>query len=108
MTKKILIGLPIVGIIIVGLLFLFNPLLFLHLGSPYKTQEIIYRNKLNKNITIEYQMQDSGAFGYNRRIVKVSKGLIFNSTESIDTSIIDKSKWDRVDEYVNELGLKGG
>ena len=53
-------------------------------------------------------MQDSGAFGYNRRIVKVSKGLIFNSTESIDTSIIDKSKWNRVDEYVNELGLKGG
>ncbi len=108
MTKKTLIWLPIIGIVMIGLLFLFNPFLFWHLGSSYKTQGIIFRNKADKNITIEYQMQDSGAFGYNRRIVKVSNGLLFDSTEAIDTSKIDKSRWDKVDEYVNELRLKGG
>lgn len=86
MSKKILIIIPTVAILIIGLLFLLNPLIFWHIGSPYKTQEIIFRNKSDKNITIEYQMQDSGAFGYNRRIVKVSKGLLFDSTEPIDTS----------------------
>lgn len=108
MKKKILIGLTIIALVIIGLLFLFNPFLFWNLGTSYKTQEIIFRNNSDKHLLIEYQMQDLGAFGYNRRIVKVSKGLIFDSTEEIDTSKIDKSRWDKVDEYVNELELKGG
>jgi hypothetical protein len=107
-AKKTLIGLSIALILTIGLLFLFNSTIFWHIHSPYKTPKIIYRNKKNTNITIEFQMQDSGALGYNRRIVKVTKGIIFNSTEKIDTAQIDKTKWILVNEYVNEMGIKGG
>lgn len=110
MSKKtiIFIGLPLTFIVIIVLFVLFNPVSFWKKSSNYKTQEIIYRNKANKNSTIEFQMQDIGAFGYNRRIVKVTKGIFFDSAILIDTSLIDKSKWNRVDEYKNEIGFKGG
>ena len=107
-NKKILIVLPIALVIIGGLICFFIPSLVWHLGSSFKTQEIIYQHKTDSNVTIEFQMQDSGTFGYNRRIVLVAKGLIFDTTVSIDTTQIDKSEWKRVNQYVNELGLKGG
>ena len=105
---KILGGLITGVALIIGIFFYFNPFLFWGADSPFKTQEIIYRNKENKNVTIEFQLQDIGAFGYNRRIVKVTGGVISNSIEKIDTATIDKTKWDLVNEDVNELNLKGG
>lgn len=94
----------LVGTMFFGIIFMANPFLFF--GSGYKTQEVIYRYKENPNIRIEFQMEDMGAFGYNRRIVKVTPILFFNNTAKIDTTQIDQSKWSRVDEYVNKLGLK--
>lgn len=113
-TKRIsllLIGLTMVFPVFLGGLYLYNPFLIMEillLGSPYKTQTILYQNKKDKNIIIEFQMQDIGALGYNRRVVKVEKGMFFNSAETIDTTKVDKSDWEKVDIDVNELGLKGG
>jgi hypothetical protein len=77
-------------------------------GSGWKTQDILYRNKKNENERIEYQMEDMGAFGYNQRIVRVKKGWLFDSVYPLDTNLINKSDWIQVNEYVNELRIKGG
>lgn len=76
--------------------------------SPWKTQEIIYRSLKDKNHRIEFQMQDAGAFGYNRRLAEVKPFFFFEITDEIDTARIDKKEWLRVEENVNELELKGG
>jgi hypothetical protein len=97
-----------VTIVALLILFLINNPRFVFALSPWKTQDIVYRHLKNKNCRIEYQMQDVGAFGYNKRIVKVETFLFIDFTEEIDTTYLDKSHWQRVEEYVNELELKGG
>jgi hypothetical protein len=74
--------------------------------QPYCTQHIYYRLISNPSVTIELQMQDIGARGYNRRIVKVTPCRVYDSVVLIDTNTIDKKLWKKVDEEVNELGLK--
>ncbi len=102
--KYLLIILGILAIPIIT--FLVNPFLFWHIGSPYKTQTILFKNKKDPTTTIAFQMQDSGAFGYNRRIVKVEKGIIWDSHSDFDTTGIDTTQWKKVDIFVNELELK--
>ncbi len=75
-------------------------------GSGWKTQNILFRNKENSKIRIEFQMEDVGAFGYQRRIVKVEPGLLFDSIDRIDTISLNKADWKQVDELVNEMNLK--
>lgn len=79
-----------------------------YLANSYKTQTILFRNKADKLLQIEFQMKDIGTFGYNKRIVKVRKKIFFNTTEVIDIKSIDSTKWEEVNEPINELGLKGG
>ena len=92
--------------LLTGITFLINPFLFWHIGVPYKTQTIIFKNRKDPLSTIVFQMQDSGAFGYNRRIVKVRQGIIWDSINNIDTSLLNHDNWERVNIDVNELGLK--
>ncbi len=93
-------------LVLLGLLVKSGPLFHL---SSWKTQEILYRSRTHKNHRIELQMRDIGAFGYHRRIVEVKPFLFFDLPSEIDTAGINKKKnWYRVDEYVNELELKGG
>ena len=51
-------------------------------------------------------MQDIGAFGYNKRIVKVKKGFLWDSQSSFDTVNIDTTEWKFVNNFVNELEIK--
>ena len=64
--------------------------------------KVLFRNKLNKNITINEQIYDVGAFGYGkRRIVKINATLKYIlSVENIDTTKINKVEWN----FVNENG----
>src|SRR5690348_316116 len=101
-------GLILGGIIIlVALAITIQPSLLFAL-SAWKTQEILFRNQLNKDHRIELQMQDQGALGYNRRIVEVNPMLFIDKITEIDTTGINMQEWQQVDEYVNELELKGG
>ena len=59
--------------LIIGIAVFINPFAFF--GGPWQTQEVIFVKKTDPQIQIEFQMQDMGAFGYNRRIVKVEKGV---------------------------------
>ncbi|MES2140331.1 MAG: hypothetical protein V4511_11550 [Bacteroidota bacterium] len=78
-------------------------------GGDWKTQTIIYQNLHLSNRTIEFQMQDIGALGYNKRTIERLRIIPFlDWTEEIDTNKIDTLTWKKVDNEINELGLKGG
>ncbi len=75
-------------------------------NGDWKTQTIIYENGHFNNKTIEFQMQDKGALGNNRRIVEVTKFTFFlKLIEPVDTTKIDLP-WILVNKHVNELRLK--
>ncbi|MCU4165114.1 hypothetical protein [Carboxylicivirga caseinilyticus] len=74
----------------------------------WKTQTILYEHEQLKNKSIEFQMLDLGSFGYNRRIVEVTKLTFFiRYVEPIDTSMIS-APWIKANKHINELKLKGG
>lgn len=92
--------------IIVLMKFIVDSLSF---GSGYKTQDILYRQINNSSIRVEYVWEDIGALGYNKTYQKVIPITpLFEWRTTIDPSNLDKSSWKEVNEYVNELGLKGG
>lgn len=75
-------------------------------SSAWKTQTIIYQNKKSSFKKIEFQMQDIGAFGYNKRTVEV---IYFTNSFMIVKPItkpIKRNEWVRIDKDINELGLK--
>ncbi|HNP33540.1 MAG TPA: hypothetical protein PKN96_09630, partial [Flavobacterium sp.] len=80
---------------------------YLTWGGDWKTQTILYANKLDESKTIEFQMRgDWYAFGYKKRIVERKKIIPFlDYITDVDTMKIDKSSWKRIDKKVNELKL---
>jgi hypothetical protein len=99
-----------VSTVVFALFLIFNR--YLDWRGDWKTQTIIYTNNHLSNRTIEFQLQDKGSFGYNRRIVDRFKLFPFLSwtkklTEE-NLANIDSLAWDKVDIHVNEQGLKGG
>lgn len=76
--------------------------------NTWKTQAILYRNKQNPQQTIEYRLRSKYGFGYEKQIVRRKKVLPYiNDIIIADTTTIDRSKWIRVDEIVNEIGFPG-
>lgn len=93
-----------------GLFLIFN--LYTDWSSDWKTQTIIYTNNHLSNRTIEFQLQDKGARGFNRRTVDRLKLFPFviwtkKLTEK-NLKNIDSLNWKRVDIELNEQGFKGG
>lgn len=75
--------------------------------QPFRTQTIIFRDKSDPEHRVEFQMQDVGALGYNKQLVEVRPLLFFFETTSpIDTTAPSNTTWVRVDEFVNEMGIK--
>ncbi|MDQ8012727.1 MAG: hypothetical protein REI96_09790 [Flavobacterium nitrogenifigens] len=73
----------------------------------WKTQTIEYQNIENTNKTIDFEMKDIGALGYNRRLIEKTKILPgIDLVKEIDTNKIDLKKWKKVVIDVNELNLK--
>jgi hypothetical protein len=93
-----------------GLYLIFH--LFTDWRGDWKTQTKHFQNNLHSNRTIEFQMQDKGALGYNRRTVDRIKLFPFISWIKIltpeDVENIDSLTWDKVDIGTNELKLRGG
>jgi len=80
---------------------------YLSWGGDWKTQTILYENVANSNKTINYQMRgDRFAFGYKKRVVEINKIVpAIEWTTDIDTLLMDKTQWKKVDKQINELGL---
>jgi membrane protease YdiL (CAAX protease family) len=82
---------------------MFSLLLQVSFGG-WTNEAILYRNNKNKNISINQQIWDVGALGYDRgstRIVELRP--IFNyfyQVKKVDTTTLDKSEW----TFVNEEG----
>ena len=93
--------LTLIGFLIIG------PLKIAFLSSAWKTQKVIYKNgHLNFN-KVEFQMQDVGALGYNKRNVEVIYLTdLFMIVSPVEKDITDRVGWIKIDKDVNELGLK--
>ncbi|BDU25720.1 hypothetical protein [Flavobacterium sp. GSB-24] len=93
----------LVTILIVGCLCFIQS--FLTWGGDWKTQTILYQNKVNFNKTIEFQMRgDRFSFGYKKRVInrlKLFPG--FDWTTDVDTAKINSRQWKKVNLYVNEM-----
>lgn len=82
-------------------------LAFMFASSPWKTQTVFYQKKDNPSQKIEFQMQDAGAFGYNKRHVKVTHlGKWYFIVEPFEYKALDRSEWISVDKSVNGQYLK--
>jgi hypothetical protein len=80
--------------------------LYFSMGA-WRTQTILYQNRPLTCKTIEFQMQDVGTFGYNKRTVEVFYLTpLFMITSEVPTDIDKRIEWVKVDKEVNELGLK--
>lgn len=92
--------------IIVYLIACSNPLTVLFRSGTWKTQTIEYESK-DKNRTIEYQMQDIGVFGFNRRTVEVKYITPwFMIVGYPKDNPVNNTEWTRVNTDINELELK--
>ena len=100
-------GILTIVVTIISIVFIGYFSAFLDWRGPWRTQTVKYRNLHLANRTIEFQMQDKGARGYNRRTVDVIRLLPFlRWTTEISNSEPDSLTWKLVNEDINELGLK--
>ncbi|WP_146052910.1 hypothetical protein [Aquimarina sp. I32.4] len=91
----------LMGIIIIG------PLKIMFSSSSWKTQTILYQNGHLPFKKVEFQMQDVGALGYNKRTVEVIYLTdLFMIVSPVEKDIDQRVEWIKVDKEINELGLK--
>lgn len=75
-------------------------------SGAWRTQKILYQNEHFRFKTVEFQMQDIGARGYNERTVEVIYLTpVFMLTSEPHKSVDKRIEWVKVDKEVNELGL---
>ncbi|MDR2921109.1 MAG: hypothetical protein LBV72_17315 [Tannerella sp.] len=73
----------------------------------WRTQSVLYQNGHLSFKKIEFQMQDIGGMGYNKRKVEVLYLTpFFMITNKVPDNIDDKIEWIKIDKDINELGLK--
>ncbi|MEO5775668.1 MAG: hypothetical protein ABIQ27_02115 [Flavobacterium sp.] len=91
--------------IIVGTLCLLKA--FFTWEGDWKTQTLLFRNINDNNKTINFQLSAKRfSFGYKKRIVEIYHLAPFVEwTTDVDTLYIDKSKWEKLDLQLNEIGL---
>lgn len=91
----------LVFIVIVG------PMKIMFSTGAWRTQTILYQNGHLSFKTVEFQMQDGGAFGYNKRTVEVFYLTpLFMITSEVPNDIENRVEWVKVDKDVNEFDLK--
>ena len=104
-SRKIILSiLPIA--IIITILFV-GPIRFMYSTGAWHTQTILYQNGHSNFKKIEFQMQDVGSFGYNKRTVEVLYLTpLLMITNDVPGDIEKKKEWIKVDKFINELNLK--
>ncbi|TBN06885.1 hypothetical protein EYD45_03105 [Hyunsoonleella flava] len=77
--------------------------------ATWKTQTIELINENYKNHRVEFQMKDIGALGYAKRnaeIYYLTDYFYFVLAETHDERNFLGIKWKRIDQNINEIGLK--
>lgn len=104
--KEKMIGLAIPTLALVGILII-GPLNIVYSSSAWKTQKVLYQNGHFDFKKVEFQMQDVGALGYNKRTVEVTYlTSLFMIINPVEKDIDNLAEWVKVDKEVNELELK--
>jgi len=79
---------------------------YLFSTESWNTQTVLYEHGHFGFKRIEFQMQDVGALGYNRRYVKVTYITNwFMVTEEVDPEKNFGAEWTKVHKNVNELNI---
>jgi hypothetical protein len=106
-TKSRKIIFTIFPAIIISLILIGGPLKMIYSAGSWRTQTILYQNKNLSFNTIEGQMQDMGALGYNTRTIEVIYITpLFMITSEVPNEIDIRVEWEKIDKYVNELEIK--
>ena len=75
--------------------------------GAWRTQTILYQNGHLSFKTVEFQMQDVGGLGYNKRTVEVFYLTpYFMISYEVPNDIDKRVEWVKVNKEINELGLK--
>ena len=91
----------LIGIMVIG------PTPIILSSGSWKTQTVLYQNRHFTFKKVEFQMQDVGAFGFNKRTVAVIYlSNLFMIVRPVENDIDESVEWIKVDQVVNELGLK--
>ena len=76
-------------------------------SGSWKTQKEIYKNEHLNHKKVEFQMQDVGALGYNKRTVEVTYITdLFMIVSPVKNDIDKRVEWVKINKEINELGLK--
>jgi hypothetical protein len=93
--------------IILILILIVGPMKIMFSKGAWQTQTILYQNGHLSFKTVEFQMQDVAALGYNNRTVEVFYLTpLFMITSKVPRDIEKRVEWIKVDKDVNELGFK--
>ena len=93
--------------IVLALILVVGPTKILFSTGAWRTQTILYQNGHLSFKTVEFQMQDVGALGYNKRTVEVFYLTpLFIITSEVPTDIDNRVEWVKVDKDINEIGIK--
>ena len=93
---------------VIGLIYL-NPLKTLINITTWKTQTVELINENKSNHKVEFQMKDIGVLGYAKRNAEVyylTKYFYLVLSENYDERNFIGTEWKRIDENINEIGLK--
>lgn len=94
-------------VLMLALILIIGPINLMWASGAWRTQDVLYKKRNNSFQKVEFQMQDVGALGYNRRTVKVLYLTpLFVITSAIPVGIEHDATWENVNEEVNELHLK--
>ena len=97
----------ILPLILVAFIVVKGPTLILFSTGAWQTQTILYQIEDLKFNMVELQMQDNGAMGYHKRTVEVVYLTnLFIIVKEVPDNIDKRAEWIRVNEDINELGLK--
>lgn len=76
-------------------------------SEAWRTQKVLYQNKHFSFKKVEFQMQDVGALGYNRRTVEVIYLTpLFMLTSEVPKDLDEQIEWLKVENDENEFRLK--
>lgn len=92
---------------VIGLIIIIGPLKISFSSTVYKTQFVYFEKIDSPNRKLEFQMQDMGAFGYNKREVEATHYFgVFMKIKPLNETRNIENEWRKVDIDVNELDLK--
>jgi hypothetical protein len=104
-TKRIFGTILLTGML--TLIVVVGPLKIMFSTGAWQTQTILYQHGHLSFRTVEFQLRDVGAFGYNKRTVEVFYLTpLFMITSKVPEDIEKKVEWVKVNKDVNEHPLK--